>query len=183
MKRLLVIACGAIARELVRIKRDNGWDHIDSSAFRRNCTTRRTGLPRGRTASKKTASLRKFSSPMAIAAPAVCWTSMLEMRGIERLPGAHCYEFFVRQRGVRRAGRRGTRQFLPDRFPGDPFQTPGDRRPGPGPASALMPQYFGNYRRVVYLAQTESAELQSMAREHATSWGWNSNIVLRATSH
>ena len=35
----------------------------------------------------------------------------------------------------------------------------------------LLPAYFGNYRRVVYLAQTESTELQGMAREHADRLG------------
>ena len=40
-----------------------------------------------------------------------------------------------------------------------------DRRP------QLMPVYFGNYRRVVYLAQTESKELQSMAQDHAEYLG------------
>jgi hypothetical protein len=34
-----------------------------------------------------------------------------------------------------------------------------------------LPQYFGNYQRVVYLAQAQSAELESMARGHAAFLG------------
>jgi len=35
----------------------------------------------------------------------------------------------------------------------------------------LMPVYFGNYKRVVYLAQTDSEELQARARKHADYLG------------
>ncbi len=34
-----------------------------------------------------------------------------------------------------------------------------------------MPLYFGNYKRVLYLAQTSSEELQAMARRHADFLG------------
>ena len=34
-----------------------------------------------------------------------------------------------------------------------------------------MPVYFRNYQRVVYLAQTESEELQAMAKEQAACLG------------
>ena len=40
-----------------------------------------------------------------------------------------------------------------------------DRQP------ALLPTYFGNYRRVVYIAQTQDPELQAMARRHADFLG------------
>jgi hypothetical protein len=87
--------------------------------------------------------------------------------GIERIPGAHCYEFFA-----------GSEAFhaLADEEPGSFYLTDFlvrhfdrlvvrglglDRRP------QLMLAYFGNYRRVVYLAQTESGELQNLARAHA----------------
>ena len=35
----------------------------------------------------------------------------------------------------------------------------------------LLPDYFGNYRRLVYLAQTEDAELQAAARSAAERLG------------
>jgi hypothetical protein len=34
-----------------------------------------------------------------------------------------------------------------------------------------MPQYFGNYKRVVYLGQSESPQLQATARQHAQYLG------------
>ena len=36
---------------------------------------------------------------------------------------------------------------------------------------SLLPAYFGNYRRVVYLAQTESDELRTMAQAQAEYLG------------
>jgi len=35
----------------------------------------------------------------------------------------------------------------------------------------LMATYFGNYRRLVYLSQSESKELHEMARQHAEYLG------------
>src|SRR5438046_2689996 len=90
---------------------------------------------------------------------------VLEEEGVERLPGAHCYEVYA-----------GSAAFaaLADEEPGTFYLTDYlvrsfealvirglglDRHP------ELLPVYFGNYRRVVYLAQaddpilTERAEL------------------------
>jgi hypothetical protein len=91
--------------------------------------------------------------------------------GIERLDGAHCYEFYA-----------GAAEFaaLADDEPGTFYLTDFltrhfdrlvkkglglDRHP------ELMASYFGNYRRLVYLSQTESAELEKAAREHADYLG------------
>ena len=48
-----------------------------------------------------------------------------------------------------------------------------DRNPG------LLPAYFGNYRRVVYLAQTDDPELQALARDHARYLGLEYHYLLR----
>ena len=36
----------------------------------------------------------------------------------------------------------------------------------------LLPIYFGNYTRLVYLAQTEDAELEAGARPRPSAWAW-----------
>ena len=52
------------------------------------------------------------------AAPAAGSTRSAERRGVTRLPGAHCYEFFAGPRRFDRAARRRARHLLPDRLPG-----------------------------------------------------------------
>jgi hypothetical protein len=94
---------------------------------------------------------------------------VLALHGVERLPGAHCYEFFA---GTERfttlaeeeLGTFYLTDFLVRHFDRLVRQGLGlDRHP------ELMPVYFGNYRRLVYLAQTDDAALDEAARA-AADW-------------
>ncbi len=84
--------------------------------------------------------------------------------GIERLSGPHCYAFFTGTEKFPRRMRDGihrllltdliTRQF--EAFVIEPLKL--DRHP------ELRDMVFGNYTKIVYLAQTEDAELQAKAK-------------------
>ena len=58
----------------------------------------------------------------------------------------------------------GARDVLPDRLPGPPVRLDHRRGPRPRPPSRAAADYFGNYRRLVYLAQTDDPELTARAR-------------------
>ena len=170
---VLVIACGAIARELVRIREINDWGHVEIQclpAELHNTPDRIPGAVRDRIEREQGNYARIF------VAYADCGTGgmldkALQGTGVERIPGAHCYEFFAGS-GVFHAlaeqepGSFYLTDFLVRHFERLVIRGLGlDRQPG------LMPLYFGNYRRIVYLAQTESAKLQSMAKSHAKFLG------------
>jgi hypothetical protein len=96
---------------------------------------------------------------------------LLEERGIERLPGAHCYEFFA---GANRFAQLheedpGTfylTDFLVKHFDRLVWQGLGlDRWP------QLRDDYFGNYRRLIYLSQVSSDVLVPKAMEAAARLG------------
>jgi hypothetical protein len=96
---------------------------------------------------------------------------VLEERGIERLPGAHCYEFYATS--PRFAA-------LHDREPGTFYLTDFltrhfDRLVWAGLGLDRWPElrehYFGNYRRLVYLSQVESDDLIESARNAAARLG------------
>lgn len=97
--------------------------------------------------------------------------TVLRKYQIERLPGAHCYEFFTGSSifADLSAAEPGTfylTDFLVRHF--DRLVKVGlglDRHP------ELRSQYFGNYRRVVHLAQEESEELSSLAQAHGKYLG------------
>jgi hypothetical protein len=170
---ILVIACGAIARELVRIRELNGWDHVEFQCLPAELHNRPERIPAAVLA-KIEAERERFER--IFVAYADCGTGglldkALEGSGIERIPGAHCYEFYA-----------GNERFaqLADEEPGSFYLTDFlvrhfdrlvvkglglDRQP------ALLPVYFGNYRRVVYIAQTEDPELQELAQRHAEYLG------------
>ena len=171
--KVLVITCGAIARELVRIKKLNNWDHLEFQCLPAALHNTPENIP---AAVKAKIDSQTDHFQQIFVAYADCGTggkldSMLDEYGIERIPGAHCYEFYT-----------GSEQFhrFADAEPGTFYLTDFlarhferlvikglklDQRP------QLIPLVFGNYKRMLYLAQTESEELQTMALKHANFLG------------
>lgn len=170
---VLVIACGAIARELVRIKDLNHWKHIEFQ-----CLPAELHNTPGRIPQEVKAKIESQASRFKkiFVAYADCGTGglldqVIDEYGIERIPGAHCYEFYA-DSGAFRAlaeevpGSFYLTDFLVRHFDRLVIKGLGlDRRP------QLMPAYFRNYKRVVYLAQTESEKLQAMAKQQADFLG------------
>ena len=166
---VLVIACGALARDIDELKKTYGWDHLHLktiNAWLHNRPRTIAGELR------KTIRKHKDDYSRVFVAYADCGTSgdidqVLDEDGIERLPGAHCYQFYA---GAQRfnelaAAEPGTfylTDFLAqhfERFVIEPLRL--DQKP------ELRDAYFGNYRRLVYLSQRRSEVLLLAAREAA----------------
>ena len=173
MAPVLVIACGAIARELVRIRELNGWQHVEFQCLPAELHNTPDKIPAAVIA--KIEQQRDYFEHIFVAY-ADCGTGglldkALEGTGIERIPGAHCYEFYAGSKAFHELadeepGSFYLTDFLVRHFDRLVIQGLGlDRQP------QLMPMYFGNYKRVVYLAQTQSEELQAMARDQAAYLG------------
>ncbi len=170
---VLLIACGALAREIVELTRLNNWDHLKIQCLPAELHNRPERIP---AAVRAEIEDKRNDYEHIFVAYADCGTGgmldkVLAEYEIERLPGAHCYEFFA-----------GSTAFneLADIEPGTFYLTDFlarhfDRlvRTGLGldKHPELMPQYFGNYRRLVYLAQSESPDLDTMAEQHASYLG------------
>ena len=168
-KGALVLACGALARELVAIQRQNGWEHLKIQCLPAELHNTPDRIPAAVDAALETyaAEYERIFVAYADCGTGGLLDKVLEKHGVERLPGAHCYEFFS-----------GSDVFgaLADREPGTFYLTDFlvrhferlvveglglDRHP------ELKEQYFGNYRKLVYLAQDPGAALGDKAREHA----------------
>ena len=101
---------------------------------------------------------------MRTAARAALLDRVVEEYGVERLPGAHCYEFYAGPRRVRRDRRRGPRHVLPDRLPGPQLRRARLPRPGPRPPPATAPtRTSATTGALVYLSQHDDPELPAMA--------------------
>ncbi len=172
-ERVLVIACGALARELVELQRRNGWEHIRIQCLPAELHNAPADIP-GAVADALARCRDEYAQ--VFVAYADCGTGgrldrMLEEFGVERLPGAHCYEFFTgseRFAGLseEEPGTFYLTDFLVRHFDRLVIRGLGlDRHP------ELKAQYFGNYRRLVYLAQTQSERLANQAREQAAYLG------------
>ncbi len=96
---------------------------------------------------------------------------VLDKYQAQRLPGAHCYEFFAgsdHYQGLidEEIGSFFLTDYLVRHFERLVIEGLGlDRYP------ELFDDYFKHYKRLVYLAQTENAELRDKARRHAEAFG------------
>ncbi len=170
---VLVIACGAIARELVRIREMNDWDHIQIQclpAKLHNTPGRIPGAVRDRIEQEQE------NYDQVFVAYADCGTGglldkVLADTGIERIPGAHCYEFFSGSDVFQTLAEQEPGSFYLTDFLVQHFERLVIRGLGLDRQPQLMPLYFGNYKRVVYLAQTDSAKLRVLAQSHAEFLG------------
>ncbi len=169
----LLIACGALARELVEVLRRNNWDHIRIQCLPAELHNRPEQIP----AAVEDA-IKKYRTEYdhIFVAYADCGTGglldrVLEKYDVERIPGAHCYEFFAGTSAFEELvdSEMGTfylTDFLVRHFDRLIVKELGiDRHP------ELRDMYFHNYKKVVYLAQSGSDELSSLARKHAEFLG------------
>jgi hypothetical protein len=172
MGRVLVLACGALAREVLAVVRLNGWTHVDV-----RCLPAKLHLRPALIAPAVDAALRDAADyGHRFVAYADCGTygaldAVLARHGAERLRGLHCYAFFAGTEAwaAMQDEEPGTfylTDFLARQF--DAFV----RRPlGLDRHPELRDDVFGNYRRVVYLAQTDDEELEARARAAAEQLG------------
>lgn len=170
----LIIACGALANEITALKRANQWTDVEVQCLPPELHNRPERIV---PAIREQLREKRANYATVFIAYADCGTGgmldalLREAGGLERLPGAHCYEFFA-----------GSSVFnaLQDAEPGtfyltdfllrhyDRLVTRGlglDRHP------ELAQEYFRNYRKLVYLAQNPAPEAEQQARDIAGRMG------------
>jgi hypothetical protein len=167
--RLLVVACGALAREIGDVVEVNGLDWVEVECLPAILHNTPESIP---AAVERRIDAAEGRYRSIFVAYADCGTGglldrVLEKHGIERLPGDHCYEFYATgpQFAALHVSEPGTfylTDFLTRHFDRLVWSGLGlDRWP------QLKDEYFGNYRRLVYLSQVESEALIEEARRAA----------------
>ncbi|GGB42377.1 hypothetical protein GCM10011316_12870 [Roseibium aquae] len=171
--RVLVIACGALAREILAIKAANGLDHIDLTCLPAQLHNTPDKIPGE--VKREILAQQPFYDEILIAY-ADCGTGglldkVLEDTGTRRIEGAHCYAFFTGLEAFDRLedGQLGT-FYLTD-FLARHFQTMVIEPLGLDWHPQLRDMYFAHYTRVLYLAQTEDPALEAAARAAADRLG------------
>ena len=170
---MLIIACGALAHEITALRRANRWDALDVRCLPAELHNRPERIPAAvRTLIR--ASRAQYRS--IFVAYADCGTGglldkVLLEEGVERIPGAHCYEFFATapvfaELTAAEVGTFYLTDFLLRHFDRLVMRGLGlDRHP------ELFPSYFGNYRKLVYLGQAPDTQSLQQARGIATQMG------------
>lgn len=171
-KRVLILACGALARECMALIRRNGWRHVSLHCLPAILHNHPDRIP---DAVARSLDRAQTDHDRVFVAYGDCGTggalaALCAARGVEMLPGAHCYAFFE---GVDAFAAHDdevsafyltdflVRQF--DAFVWEPLGL--DRHPD------LRDVYFAHYTKVVYLAQTEAPGLTAKAADCAARLG------------
>ena len=145
----------------------------NSSACRPSCTTgqKKSPLRSGRSWSRRQGSLTGCSWLMPIAAPADAWTGCWRNMARSAFPGAHCYEFYSGSEVFSALAEEEPGSFFLTDFLVRHFERLVWRGLGLDRQPDLLPMYFGNYRRVIYLGQEHDEKLQQQARQYAERLG------------
>lgn len=170
---VLLIACGALAREILDLKAANGWDHLDLT-----CLPAKLHLYPDQIVDEVRRAVTKhrdaYDSIFVVYAD--CGTggqlqTACDALGVEMVEGPHCYSFFE---GNEIFARRGESEisafyltdFLVRQFDAFVWKPMGlDRHP------ELRDMMFGNYEKLVYQAQTDDPALTEKAQECAARLG------------
>lgn len=171
MTRTLLIACGALAHELVDVLKANQWSHIDIQCLPAEWHNTPDKIAPG---VEEKIIQNKSEYDHMLVAYGDCGTgghldTVLQRHQIERLPGAHCYAFFTGQETFstladEELGTFFLTDYLAWHFDRLILDTLGIRK-----HPELRDMYFGNYTRMLYLAQTENDERLAQAKRAADS--------------
>lgn len=169
-----MIACGAIAREVLAVLRLDQLDHIELQCLPAIWHAYPQKIAPG--VEQAVSEARSKGATRIFVGYADCGTGGLldevcQRLGVQRLAGPHCYSFFSGNEAfAAQADDDLTSFFLTDflarqfdAFVVEPLGL--DRYP------QLRDMYFGNYRKVVYLCQEEDPGLLEKARAAADFLG------------
>ena len=173
MGRVLLIACGALAHEILALKAANGWDHLDLTCLPANLHLWPEKITAAVVAAveKHRANYAQIFIVYADCGTGGALAEACARLGVALIPGPHCYAFFEGNATfAAHAESEITAFYLTDflvrQFDAFVWRPMGfDRHP------ELVPMMFGNYEKLVYLAQTEDPALDTKAADCAAKLG------------
>lgn len=171
--RTLLIACGALAREVVELIRLNDWQHMSVTCLPAQWHNRPEKIPAGVRAKIQEArpDYERILVLYGDCGSGGLLDKVLEEEGVERIDGPHCYAFFRGLHDFQAIAEKDPfcfylTDYLVRHFDRLMIQGLGlDRHP------ELRDAYFGHYQRLLYLAQTRDPELERRAEAAADRLG------------
>ena len=171
--RVMLIACGALAREILAITKGHGWDHMDLTclpAILHNSPDKITDAVRACVA-KHRDSYQKIFIAYADCGTGGRLQAACDEMGVEMIAGPHCYSFFEgNDRFANEYADEITAFYLTDflvrQFDAFFWKPMGlDRHP------ELRDLYFTHYTTLVYQVQTDDPALTEKAKDCAQRLG------------
>ena len=173
-ERLLVIACGMIAREVLAAKEQLGFDHLELT-----CLPAEYHYYPDRIAPAMDAAIVKAKAEgyrHIFVGYADCGTGgmldkVCEKHGVERIEGPHCFAFYQGNAAFQAKGDDDMTSFYMTDFLCRQFDAFFLKPLGLDRHPELAADFFGNYEKVVYLAQTDDPRLDQVAENAARMLG------------
>lgn len=168
---ILLVACGALAREILELIRLNQWKHMDLQclpAILHNSPDKITPAVRDIVMDKRSDYDTIFVVYADCGTGGLLKTACDEL-GVDMIAGPHCYSFFEGNDAFASKDEATAfylTDFLARQFEAFVWKPLGlDRHP------ELRDMYFGNYEKLVYQAQTDDPKLTKTARDCADRLG------------
>lgn len=195
-RKLRVIACGMLAREVLAIKQQLGLDHLDLKCLPAEFHFHPDRIPAAMDAAIAEARAEGFDQ--IFAGYGDCGTGglldrVLEKHGVERIAGPHCFAFYQGNAAFEASGEADMLAFYMTDFLCRQFDAFFIRPLGLDRHPELAKDYFGSYEKLIYLAQTDDPALDKVAEgaarmlglayeRRATGYGDLSTALKRAAS-
>jgi hypothetical protein len=168
-RKILVIACGALAREVLALR----LEHIDVACLPAQLHNHPRRIPAAMRA-KIRANRAAYDEILCLYGD--CGTGgeldrVLAAEGVTRIDGAHCYAFYAGDEAFSALSQEEPGTFYLTDFLVRHFEALIVKGLGLDRFPQLRDDYFGNYRRVVHLAQFDDPDTTAKARAAAERLG------------
>lgn len=169
--RILILACGALAREILDILKLNDFQHIDLKclpAIYHNTPEKIVPAVR-EIVTRERAHFEKIAVAYADCGTGGLLQAACDDMGIEMIKGPHCYSFFEGNAAFEQRDELTAfylTDFLARQFDAFVWKPLGlDRHP------ELLSMYFGHYTTLVYQSQVHDPAMIDLAKSHADRMG------------
>jgi Protein of unknown function (DUF1638) len=171
---ILVIACGALAREIAALRRMNQWTALDVRCLPADLHNRPERIA---PAVRDEIRAQRDRYRTIFVAYGECGTAgqldaVLAAEGVERIPGAHCYQFLAGAQVFEELCEAEPGTFYLTDFLLRHFDRLVIRGLGLDRHPELTQDYFRHYRKLVYLAQTRVPSAVERAKQIAERMGF-----------
>ena len=173
-EKVLVIACGMLAREVLAVKERLQLGYLDLTCLPAELHFRPDRIPDAIDAAIIKARAQGYKN--IFIGYADCGTGglldrVLEKHGVERMAGPHCFAFYQGEKAFAAVADADITSFYMTDFLCRQFEAFFVKPLGLDRHPELAQDLFGNYEKVVYLAQTIDPELEKVAIEAAAMLG------------
>ncbi|MBY8915669.1 DUF1638 domain-containing protein [Nitratireductor sp. L1-7-SE] len=173
-EKVLVIACGMIAREILAIRETLGFTHLDLT-----CLPAEFHYRPDRIAPSMDAAITKARAEgyrHIFVGYADCGTGgaldrICEKHGVARIDGPHCFAFYQGLTAFEEIAEDDMLSFYMTDFLCRQFDAFFMKPLGLDRHPELIQDFFGNYQKLVYLAQTDDPQLERVAQDAARLLG------------